>query len=151
MEGEYTIVDQVSLAHTTSPSLNVDILPNCDRSYARGNLGLPDQATFLIENTVFGQGVSLEANHHCAAGLTGVLCFPTYMLHNVQWKNMDTSKKWMRFQWEKLQPHNANQNHGGVFTLSPPDAQHVMNGGEIEHSIFPHPYVSLVSSKFTCK
>mmetsp|Transcript_32276 Transcript_32276/g.67849 ORF Transcript_32276/g.67849 Transcript_32276/m.67849 type:complete len:1275 (+) Transcript_32276:77-3901(+) len=118
-------------------------------SYAGGNLALPDQATFLIENTLFGQGVSLEANHHCNVGTTGILCFPTYMFHNVQWKNADKSRKWMWFQWEQLQAHNANQNHGGIFTLSPPDAEHVMNGGVLEHSIFPPGFVSLVSSKFS--
>lgn len=118
-------------------------------SYARGNVALPDQATFLIENTMFGQGVSLEANHHCNVGTTGVLCFPTYMFHNVQWKNADESKKWIWFQDKNHQEHTANQNHGGVFTLSPPDAQVVMDGGVVEHSIFPPGFVSLVSSKFS--
>ena len=112
-------------------------------------MALPDQATFLIENTVFGRGVSLEANHHCNVGTTGVLCFPTYMLHNVQWKNTDATKKWVWFQWEKLQPHSANQNFGGVFTLSPPNAQLVMSGGALANSIFPPGFVSLVSSKFS--
>ena len=46
-------------------------------SYAMGNLALPDHATFLIENTLFGESVSLEAAHHCNVGTTGVLCFPT--------------------------------------------------------------------------
>ena len=121
------------------------------RSYARGNLALPDQAMFLIENTSFGQDVSLEANHHFGVGLTGVLCFPTYMFHNVQWKTTDKSKKWMWFQWKNTQSHSANQNHGGIFTLSPPDAQHVMNEGDIENGIFPPGFVSLVSNKFPCK
>ena len=112
-------------------------------------MALPDQATFLIENTLFGQGVAFEANHHCNVGTTGVLCFPTYMLHNIQWKNTDLMKKWVWFQWEKLQAHSANQNFGGVFTLSPPNAQLVMSGGAIENSIFPPGFVSLVSSKFT--
>ena len=39
-------------------------------------LALPDHATFLVENTLFGQGVSLEVNHHCNVGTTGILCFP---------------------------------------------------------------------------
>jgi hypothetical protein len=117
-------------------------------SYSQGNMALPDHATFLVENTVFGRGVSLEANHHCNVGVTGILCFPTYMFHNVQWKNTDSMKR-VWFQWKNEQTHNANQNHGGVFTLSPPDAQRVMNGGELEHSIFPSGFVSLVSSKFS--
>ncbi len=44
--------------------------------------------------------------------------------------------------------HNANQNEGGIFTLSPPDAQRVMNGAVIEHLIFPPGFVLLVSSKY---
>ena len=47
-------------------------------SYTGGNLALPDQSTFIIEDTFFGDGVSLEANHHCNVGLTGgklgILC-----------------------------------------------------------------------------
>ena len=120
-------------------------------SYSQGTLALPDQVTFLIENTVFGQGTSLEAAHHCNVGTTGVLCFPTYMLHNVKWLNTDQyngGMKWAWFQWQKLQSHDANQNDGGVFTLAPQDAQQAING-ELEHSIFPPGYVSLVSSRFT--
>ena len=91
----------------------------------------------------------MEANHHCNVGSTGILCFPTYMFHNVEWKNTDQSMKWMWFQWEHNQAHAADQNHGGIFTLSPPDAENVMNGGVIEHSIFPRGYVSLVSSEYS--
>ena len=40
-------------------------------SYAGGNLALPDQSTFIIEDTLFGDGVSFEANHHCNVGTTG--------------------------------------------------------------------------------
>jgi len=117
-------------------------------SYAQGTMALPDQATFLIEDTTFGEGVSLEANHHCNAGTTGVLCFPTYMLHNVQFKNSQDNK-WVWFQWQQLQSHNANQNYGGIFTLSPPDAKAVMDGGVLENSIFPPGFVSLVSDKYS--
>ena len=45
--------------------------------------------------------------------------------------------------------HSANQNHGGVFTLSPPNAQLVMDGGLLEDSAFPPGFVSLVSSQFS--
>ena len=120
-------------------------------SYANGNLGLPDQGTFLIENSVFGNGAQLEANHHCGVGETGVLCFPQYIFDNVMWRNTDTSQKWIWFQHQNFQSHNNNQNHGGVFSLSPPDAERVMNGEHIQHSIFPPGFVSLVSSKYTCK
>ncbi|KAK1742392.1 hypothetical protein QTG54_006957 [Skeletonema marinoi] len=61
-------------------------------SYAEGNVALPDQATFIIENTHFGNGVQLEASHHCGVGSTGGLCQPTYILDNVKWTNRDTSR-----------------------------------------------------------
>ncbi|KAL9179269.1 hypothetical protein ACHAXT_008559 [Thalassiosira profunda] len=118
-------------------------------TYARGNVALPDQTTFLIEDTTFGPGTSFEAGHHCNVGSTGVLCFPTYMLHNVRWKNADTGMKWIWFQWQRLQQHANQQQFGGTFTLSPPDAQTIMDGGTLEHSIFPPGFVSLVSSEFT--
>jgi hypothetical protein len=118
-------------------------------SYSNGNMALPDQATFIIESTTFGDGVSFEANHHCNVGTTGVLCFPQYIFHDIKWKNTDTSRKWIRFQNGNTQSHTANQNHGGVFSLSPPNAQAVMNGETLDSSIFPPGYVSLVSNKFT--
>lgn len=78
-----------------------------------------------------------------------VLCQPQYILDNVKWKNSDTSTKWIWFQYLNFQAHSANQNYGGIFSLSPPNARVVMNGGELEASIFPPGYVSLVSNKFT--
>ena len=98
-------------------------------TYSDGNMALPDQATFIIENTSIGDGVSLEANHHCNVGVTGVLCSPQYILHNTEWTNSDKSRKWVRLQ------------HGGVFSLSPPNAEVIMNGGLIESSFFPPGYV----------
>jgi len=116
--------------------------------YAKGNLALPDFSTFIIENTIFGDGVSLEPNHHCNVGITGGLCMPQYVLHDVRWENHNQGKKWVLFQSENTQGHNANQSHGGVFTLSPPNADTVMGGTELPASFFPPGYVSLVSSKF---
>lgn len=49
-------------------------------SYAGGNMALPDQGSFIIEETTFGDESQLEANHHCNVGVTGVLCFPQYVL-----------------------------------------------------------------------
>ena len=118
-------------------------------TYARGNVALPDQATFIIENTQFGNSVSLEANHHCGVGTTGGLCQPTYIFDNVKWSNTDTSRKWMWFQHSNFQSHDANQNHGGIFTLAPPDADIVMNGQTYDDSIFPGGFVSLVSWQYT--
>ena len=110
-------------------------------------MALPDQATFILENTLIGEGVKLEANHHCNEGTTGVLCFPQYILHNVQWKNTDRSKKWVEFQVPD-EDEIANQNHGGLFSLSPSDAQVVMDGGLLEDSFFPNGFVSLVNQKY---
>ena len=56
--------------------------------------------------------------------------------------------RWIWFQSGNTQGHDANQNHGGVFTLSPPNAQVVMDGGQLEDNFFPPGYVSLVSAKF---
>jgi hypothetical protein len=116
--------------------------------YARGRLALPDQSSFIIENTVFGDEVLLEANHHCNVGVTGFLCMPQYILHGVRWQNPSTHREWVEFQNSNSQPHSANQQHGGIFSLSPPDASIVMNGGEIADSFFPPGFVSLVSEKF---
>merc|ERR1719464_252840 len=90
--------------------------------YAQGNMLLPDQATFIIENTVIGDDTKLEANHHCNVGTTGVLCMPTYVLHKVRWNNSNRNRQWISFQKRSFQYHNADQNHGGIFTLSPEDA-----------------------------
>ena len=117
--------------------------------FADGNVALPDQSTFIIENSTFGDNVSLEANHHCGVGHTGFLCMPQYVLHNIKWKNTDMSRNWVEFQHFNTQPHNANQLHGGVFTLSPPDVSRVQSGEKIDDALFPEGFVSLVSSKFT--
>ena len=79
--------------------------------YSKGNIALPDQSTFIIENTIMGEDVKMEANHHCNVGTTGFLCMPTYVLHKVQWKNENKDKTWARFQDHNTQPHNNNQNH----------------------------------------
>jgi len=116
--------------------------------FANGNMALPDQGTFIIEDTTFGDNVSLEPNHHCNVGRTGLLCMPQYVLHRVNWKNKNRSRKWVEFQHHNAQPHSANQVYGGVFTLSPDDAAVVMNGRDLDGPIFPSGFVSLVSSKF---
>lgn len=112
-------------------------------NYAEGNLALPDQASFIIENTNFGNNAQFEANHHCNEGVTGVLCFPQYILHNVNWRNTATTSQWAR--WFQ----NGNTNQGGVFTLSPPNAQIVMDGGQLENNFFPPGFVSLASNAFS--
>ena len=86
--------------------------------YAKGNLLLPDQATFIIDNTVIGEDTMLEANHHCNVGTTGVLCMPTYVLHKV--KKVTKTKRqphrpFLAFQKSASQQHNANQNHVRIY------------------------------------
>ena len=105
--------------------------------YRYGNMALPDQGTFIIENTKFDGRVSLEANHHCNVGHTGVLCMPQYILHDVDWKISEG--KWVIFQNGNTQGHNSNQNYGGIFSLSPTSAS---------SAFFPDPHISLVSSRF---
>ena len=117
--------------------------------YTNGNMALPDQGTFIIEHTTFGDGVSLEPNHHCNVGTTGVLCMPQYVLHNVNWKNGVSGTNWVRFQNHNTQGHTANQNHGGIFTLSPPGVETITQTGTLEGSFFPTGFVSLVSSRFS--
>lgn len=118
-------------------------------TFSNGNVALPDIGTFIIENTTFSDKVTIEANHHCNVGTTGFLCFPQYFLHNVKWLvKKEDSQKWFYFQYENTQAHTSNQNHGGIISLSPVDADTVMNGRTIQDSFFPPGYVSLVSSKF---
>lgn len=108
----------------------------------------PDQGSFIIEDTAFGEGARLEANHHCNVGVTGVLCMPQYVFHDVHWKNT-ASGKWVNFQSMNFQGHTANQVHGGIFALSPPNAQVIMDGGSLPNNFFPPGFVSLVSNQFT--
>ena len=58
----------------------------------RGTMALPDQASFVIENTHFEGQIELEANHHCNIDVTGVLCLPVYVFANV------SGGHWMYFQ-----------------------------------------------------
>ena len=116
--------------------------------YAYGNLALPDQSTFIIEHTTFEDDVSLEANHHCNVGVTGVLCMPQYILHDIKWENTVRWKRWVIFQSGNFQGHTANQSFGGIFSLSPPNADKMIQSGNLEGSIFPPGFVSVVSSQF---
>jgi len=140
-----------------------------DGYYAHGNMALPDQGTFIIERTVFDVYVVLEANRecilfhkllffvkmrlifilypllttsdHCNVGVTGLLCMPQYILHDVSWKVAKGGA------WVWLQ--RGGTGGGGVFTLSPPNAQVVMSGQSLADSIFPNGYVSVASAHYT--
>ena len=102
--------------------------------FAGGNMALPDQAAFIIEGTTFSGDTTLESNHHCHVGVTGVLCFPTYIFSNVRWAV--TSARWMYFQ--------ADANHfGGIFALAPPEAANPTG------HIFPPTFQSLCSHYYS--
>ena len=91
----------------------------------------------------------LGSNHHCNVAVTGAPCMPQYVLHNVKWKNTNKGMKWVQFEAGNFQVHNANQNHGRIFTLSLSDTSIVMGGDDLPASLFPSGYVSLVSSELT--
>lgn len=126
----------------------------CIGYYKNGNIALPDQGTFIIEDTTFDQGVHLEPNHHCNVGTTGVLCMPQYVLDNVTWNGGVGAPgfpvgEWAAFDKVNEQGHSKNQNYGGIFVLSPKDAE--LNRNRIPGQskfFFPAGYSSLVSNKF---
>ena len=101
--------------------------------FAAGNMALPDHGTFIMEDTVFGPGVSFEANHHCGIGTTGDLCMPQYVFSNSTWS--DASGGRMSFQQDGTKYHNP----GALFVLAPPEE------ANLSGNIFPAGYCSLVS------
>jgi len=116
-----------------------------DGYYAHGNMALPDQGTFIIERTTFDAYVTLEANHHCNVGVTGLLCMPSYILHDVKWKVTKAGN------WISLQ--RGGTGGGGIFSLSPPNAQAVKSATDVEQAafedmIFPPSHVSLASGHY---
>ena len=117
-----------------------------DAYYERGTMALPDQSTFIIQDTTFGEGTILEANHHCNVGTTGFLCMPQYIFDNVRWTNTGNGM------WTWLQ--RGGTGGGGIFSLSPPDALAVMeatpqNQAMMEDLLFPPGFVSVASSHYT--
>ena len=53
-------------------------------TFAGGNVALPDGGAFVIEGTSFEGDTTLESNHHCNIGVTGLLCSPTYIFAQVR-------------------------------------------------------------------
>eukprot|EP00985_Skeletonema_marinoi_P024316 scaffold16804_cov299-Skeletonema_marinoi.AAC.1 len=116
-----------------------------DGYYAHGNMALPDQGTFIIERTTFDSWVTLEANHHCNVGVTGLLCMPSYILHDVKWK-VTKGGTWIWLQ-------RGGTGGGGIFSLSPPNAEAVKSATAEEQAaftdiIFPQGYVSVASGHY---
>lgn len=110
-----------------------------DSYYADGSADLPDaMGAFIIENTTF-ENYGLRANHHCDVGVTGYLCMPQYILHDVTW--VDPRGTWMDFDI-----NNGNTNDGGIFTLSPENIADKANGATF--NVFPPAYNSVVAGNF---
>eukprot|EP01051_Picozoa_sp_SAG22_P006118 SAG22_NODE_389_length_11276_cov_12.397244_6_plen_1512_part_00 len=106
-----------------------------DSTFGHGFLSLPDaRGTVLIENSTFRGQSSFGANHHCGVGVTGMLCNPQYIFHNVDWHV--TSRRTFVFE-----PWFVND--GGIFALAPPDAR----GNNSR--IFPPGFHSLVGGSKT--
>ncbi len=78
-----------------------------DSYYSDGNIALPDEAAFIIENTQFVGQSNFESTHHCNVGVTGFLCMPTYVLSNVTWQS--SSLNWVQF--------HQNANNYGMLNL----------------------------------
>jgi len=66
---------------------------------------------------------------------------PQYILHDVSWK-VTKGGAWVWLQ-------RGGTGGGGVFSLSPPNAQVVMSGQPLADSIFPNGYVSVASGHYT--
>lgn len=110
-----------------------------DSYYEDGSADLPDaMGAFIIENTTFNN-YGLRANHHCDVGVTGYLCMPQYVLHNVTWENG-------RNIWVDFDINNGATNNGGIFTLSPENIEDKANGAVFD--IFPPEYNSVVGGNF---
>jgi hypothetical protein len=110
-----------------------------DSYYADGSADLPDaMGAFIIENTTF-ENYGLRANHHCDIGVTGFLCMPHYVLHDVTW--IDPRGTWFDFDI-----NNGDTNDGGIFTLSPENIVDKANGATFD--VFPPEYNSAVAGNF---
>lgn len=110
-----------------------------DSYYLDGSADMPDaMGAFIIENTTF-ENYGLRANHHCDVGVTGYLCMPQYILHDVTW--LDPRGTWMDFDI-----NNGNTNDGGIFTLSPDNIADKANGATFD--VFPPEYNSVVAGNF---
>ena len=121
-----------------------------DGFYRKGNLALPDEGAFLLENLVLSDGAGLEANHHCHVGVTGSLCMPTYIFVNT--KRYESNSVWAYFGGGSKNPASHNSNYGGIFVLSPPDCtenqKRSSEGAVSAKSFFPAGYCSLVNYRY---
>ena len=78
-------------------------------------------------------------------GVTGLLCMPSYILHDVKWK-VTKGGSWIWLQ-------RGGTGGGGIFSLSPPNAQAVKSAtveeqAALKDMIFPPGYVSIASGHY---
>ena len=97
--------------------------------YSNGQLSLPDQATIIFEDTIL-DNLHVASNHHCNVGVTGFLCQPQYIFHNIRFNPPGWTDHWFSF--------GAG---GGIYSLSPTSST--------DFSPFPKGYVSLAHERFT--
>ena len=120
-----------------------------DGYYSKGNMALPDEGTFLFEDTVIDGPVTMEANHHCGVGTTGVLCQPHYVFVNTR-RVWNSKGNWLYFQGGDKASSTA---HGGIFTLSPPDCLANLRRTNVEAksvgSLLPGGFCSVVNNRYT--
>lgn len=109
-----------------------------------GNLALPDvRGTFLMEGVTFSGGITLEANHHCGVGSTGLLCNPQYVLLDPDWR---VSGQHTVGSGIFLFDVENKANDGGVFALAPTHAVPDPVTGVVNPKglVFPPGYQALV-------
>ena len=86
----------------------------------------------IFDNVAFKGSITLETNHHCNVGVTGVLCMPVYMFSNTTWQPNT---------FQMLYHKTANR-YGGMFTLAPPEER----AGNPDGVIFPRGFCSSASA-----
>ena len=71
-----------------------------------------------------------KISHHCNAGVTGILCMPTYLFVIITWAGALSSSS---------QIMNWGPNNGAMFTLSPDDQNNPKG-----NYLFPAGFTSIV-------
>ena len=117
-----------------------------DGYYRKGNIALPDQGAFLIEDVTIDGATTLEANHHCDIGVTGWLCAPHYVFHNTRRRDgvdvAGSAQSWLA----------GFEGQATVFILSPPNclANQIRSPAEAQAAavFLPAGFCALVHSRY---
>jgi plastocyanin len=143
----HTAVDALNLIYwktSKSPADGCSALLQ-DGYYRGGNLGLPDQGAFLLEGLTIDGRTTLESNHHCDVGVTGVLCAPHYILHNTTRKDLvaGSDSGWL----------SGFNGQATVFVAAPPDCAanvgRTLEEAYAAGSFFPAGFCSLIHSRYS--